>query len=134
MKTVKKTSTFLLTIFVLLTFFPHGSVGQTAADTKAERAREAATKIGVGPKARVEVKLRDGRRLKGYLDTVGNDSLTLIRNGTTQPTTIAFAEVDELKRRGGLGTGAIIGIVAAGAGVAVLLGLLLERCRNEMGC
>jgi hypothetical protein len=135
MLVVKKYFSFFLIVFMLLALFPHGSVAQTATDTRADRARETAAKIGTGENSRIEVKLRDGRQLKGYLETISDDSVTLIQKGSAAPTTISFSEIDELKRRrGGLSNGAIIGIVAAGAGAAILLGLLLKRCRNELGC
>jgi hypothetical protein len=135
MLVVNRYLSFLLIVFILLALFPHASVAQAATDTRADRARETAAKIGTDGKSKVEVKLRDGRRLKGYLETISDDSVTLIQDGSKAPATISFSEIDELKRhRGGLGTGAIIGIVAAGTGAAILLGLLLKRCRNELGC
>ncbi len=132
---VNKYLKLLLTIFVLIVLMPHASIAQTATDTRADRARETAAKIGTNEKSKVELKLRGGRRLKGYFETITDDSVTLRQDGPTVPVTIAFSEIDELKRRrSGISSGAIIGIVAAGAGAAILLGLLLKRCRNELGC
>jgi hypothetical protein len=132
---VNKYLSFLLTVFILVVTLPHGSFAQTTTDTRADRARETAAKVGAGNNSKVEVKLRDGRRLKGSIQAIGDDSVTLIQDGSRAPAIISFTDIDELKRRrGGISSGAIFGIVAAGVGAAILLGVLLKRCRNEMGC
>jgi hypothetical protein len=135
MLAVNRYLSFLLTMFILVVTLPHGSNAQTITDTRADRARETAARIGSGNRSKIEVKLRDGRRLKGSIETISDDSVTLIQDGSRTPATISFSDIDELKRRrGGISSGAIVGIVAAGVGAAILLGVLLKRCRNEMGC
>ena len=132
---IKRSLIGFLSVFMFLAIIPPSSVSQTTADTKADRARETAAKIGSGERSKVDVRLRDGRRIKGYIETIGDDSVTLVQDGSKSPATISFSDIDELKRsRRGLSGGAIIGIIAAGVGTAVLLGLFLKRCRNEMGC
>lgn len=109
------------------------SPAQSASDDRAEKARQAAATIGTGEKATVEVKLRDGTKLNGYIASASADSLTLMeKSGASR--TVPFSDVDQLKRRrGGLSTAAWIGIAAAAAGGAVLIGIISIRCRNEPG-
>ena len=42
-----------------------------------EKVKENVRKLGVGEEARVEVKLHDGRKLKGYIQEAGEDNFTL---------------------------------------------------------
>ncbi len=58
-------------------------------------------KLGVGEKARVEVKLRDNSNLKGYIGEAGEDSFTVMdsKNGSNQR--VAYADVEKVKKAGG---------------------------------
>ncbi len=92
-------------------------------------------KRGTGEKKRVEVKMRDGKKLKGYLSQVGEDSFTLTDRKTNQSSVIAYRDVAKVK--GGLSgdTIALIIVGSAGAAAAIIIGsLFLKRCRNEGGC
>jgi hypothetical protein len=42
-------------------------------------------KIGVGTEARVEVKMRDKTKLKGYLSATGQDNFTVTDSKRAQP-------------------------------------------------
>jgi hypothetical protein len=92
------------------------SVGaQTAGEAEA---RAKVQKLGVGRDARVEVRLKDDTKLKGYVSAAELDSFTVTDPKSGAPTTVAYAEVAQMKKRsGGLSTKSwlIIGGVAAGA-------------------
>lgn len=108
--------------------------GQTT-DQREEKARQAAAKVGTGSNAKVDVKLRDGSKLKGYITSVNSDSISLVddKGGATRD--VRFADIQEIKKRGGLSTGAKIAISTAVAGTAaIVFGIFLVRCRNELGC
>lgn len=77
------------------------------------------TRLGTGEKARVTVKLKSGTKLKGYVDQLGEDSFTLKAEKPETTTTVAFADVEQLKGHN-LSTGAKIAI-GAGIGVAVFV-------------
>src|SRR5881394_3242009 len=66
---------------------------QTVAQVRAQVAR-----IGVGEKARVEVKLRDNTKVKGYVSALGADSFTIadVKTGTQQ--TVAYRDVAQVKK------------------------------------
>jgi len=44
----------------------------------AEKVKEGISKLGTGPEARVEVKLRDGRKLKGYISATGENNFVIV--------------------------------------------------------
>jgi hypothetical protein len=123
----------VLTILLITTFLAITTFGQTTVDDRAEKARQTVAKIGTGSKAKVEVKLRDSTKLKGYIGSADADSFTLVDEKSGASRDILFTDVDRVKKRGGLSSGALIGIVAAAAGAAVLIGIISVRCRNEPG-
>src|SRR5581483_1132452 len=81
----------------------------------AEKIKAGIAKLGVGTDARVEVRLRDNTKLKGYVSEISGDNfvVTDLKNG--KAARVAYPDV-----RGGKGnnmsTGAVIG-----AGVALLV-------------
>ncbi|MGH9901368.1 MAG: hypothetical protein ACRD68_06030 [Pyrinomonadaceae bacterium] len=97
---------------------------QTAEESRrVEKIRVEVAKAGVGKNARVEVKLRDNTKLKGYVSEVGQQSFTVTDSKTGASRAVAYADVTEVKRKGnGLSTRTkvIIGSAAA-AGVGIVL-------------
>jgi hypothetical protein len=92
---------------------------ETNAETlRAQQARVSVLKLGTGERARVEVKLRDETKLKGYVSAAGADSFTLTDTKTGASTVIAYDDVAQVKKPGnGLSTmtkALIGGAVAAG--------------------
>lgn len=123
-----------LTTLLITTLLGSAIFGQATTDDREAKARQTVSKIGTGPKAKVEVKLRDSTKLKGYIGSSDNDSFSLVDEKRGASRDIVFTDVDRVKKRGGFGSGALIAIVAAGVGAAILIGIVAERCRNEMGC
>ena len=119
---LKRTFAALLVALVTIASFGlRGASAQAAAYTS-EQARAAVTKAGVGEKARVEVRLRDRTKLKGYVSEAGPDSFT-VTDRTGAARAVSYADVAQVKRQGGGlsgGTKAMIwGGVAVGAVVAL---------------
>ena len=99
---------------------------QTGDDTRlTEQTRAAVQKAGVGREARVEVKLRDDTKVKGYVSAAGADSFTVTDTKTGAAQTLAYTDVARVQRQGnGLSgrTKVIIGAaVAAGLVVTWLI-------------
>ena len=99
-----------------------------------EKVKENVRKLGVGKDARVEVKLQDGRKLKGYIQEAGEDNFTLIDSKSGAATTVAYAQVRELKgtnrstaAKVGINVAKGVGVVAAVAGIALLLGIVIAK-------
>ena len=92
---------------------------QTSRDAElAAKARAKVARIGVGQNAKVEVKLRDEARIRGYVSDLQQDSFTVVERDTGVARNVAYADALEVKRSsGGLSTKswAIIGAAAAGA-------------------
>lgn len=113
----KRIFAILISIVVLTgTFGLQAAFGQTATyDAQASKAR--AQVESFGNNARVEVKLRDTTKVKGHITAIAPDSFTVSDSKTGTTNTVAYNEVDTVKKAGGgLSTKSwlIIGGVAAG--------------------
>lgn len=85
----------------------------------AQKIRSEIAKLGVGPDARVEVKLRDKTKLKGHISDVNNESFAVVDDKTGSATTVTYPQVKQVKGNN-LATGVKIAI-GIGIVVAVLL-------------
>jgi hypothetical protein len=90
-----------------------------------EKVKKGVARLGVGEKARVQVKLNDNTKLKGYIREAGPDSFVVVNSKTGVTTKVDYSQVQEVKGHD-MSTGAKIAIVAgiAGAAVFVLLFVL----------
>lgn len=89
----------------------------------AEKVKDGISKLGTGPSARVEVKLRDKSKLKGYVAEAGADGFSVVDLKTGTATMVTYQQVQKVKGNN-LSTGAKIAI-GLGAAVAVLVILLI---------
>ena len=84
----------------------------------------------------MEVKLRNKTRLKGYVNGSGLDSFTVINSQTGATETVAYADVAEVKKSGGLKT--LTWVILGGAAVAaVVVGVTVigpAVCDGGAGC
>ena len=99
----RRTFAIMLSGILLVTAFGFQHVlAQTANDTQAsEKIRARVQKIGVGPNARVEVKLRDNTQLKGYISAAEQDSFTVTDSKTGSTRTVSYADASGVKKLGG---------------------------------
>lgn len=112
--------------------FIHDIVRASQTDPAAEKVKAAVAKRGTGPKAKVTVKLKDKTRLKGFISNAGGDSFTLSDLKSGQVRTLAYSDVAEVKKQGGLSLAAKIGI-GVGAGVGALALLYAIGCSGDRG-
>jgi len=109
--------------------------GPIAANTTSKEARFAAkvktaiARLGTGPAARVEVKLRDKTKLKGYVSEVSDGHFVVVDDKTGAATQVPYPQVKKVKGNN-LSTGAKIAI---GVGVVVLLVFLLFLGLKDAG-
>jgi hypothetical protein len=89
------------------------------------------SKLGVGRDARVEVKLQDKTKLAGYISEVKDESFNLTDPKTSGTTTVAYADVTQVKGHN-LSTGAKIAI-GVGIGVAIVVIVLAIWWSNRGG-
>ena len=86
-----------------------------------EKVKEGIRKLGTGPEARVEVKLLDNRKLKGYIKEVGEDNFVIVNEKTGWESIVAYPQVKQVKGRNRL-TAAKVAI-NIGKGVAIVAGV-----------
>jgi hypothetical protein len=63
----------------------------------AEKVKEGVGKLGTGAEARIEVKLRDKTKLKGYVSEAGEDSFVMVDDKTGATSTVTYAQVKQVK-------------------------------------
>ena len=81
-----------------------------------EKVKAGISKLGTGADARIEVKLRDKRKLKGYVSEAGEDSFVIVDEKTRATSTVTYSQVKQVKGKN-LSTAAEI---ALGVGVIIL--------------
>jgi hypothetical protein len=106
-----------------------------AADAKAkeaaltEKVKAAIVKLGTGPSAQVEIRLRDKTKLKGYIKEANEERFVLVSDTTGATTEVAYPQVQQVKGNN-LSTGAKIAI-GVGIGFVILLVVLKDRIRGH---
>ena len=97
---------------------------ESERDVQLAKTRADVSKLGVGEKARVEVKLRDNSKLEGYIRDAGEDSFTITDSETGATQTIAYGDVVKVKKSGsGFSPRSwlIVGVAVAGAVVTWII-------------
>ncbi|MCA1557513.1 MAG: hypothetical protein LC731_03115 [Acidobacteria bacterium] len=111
---------------MLMLQMPLRVCAQTNQAGQAEKIRADVTALGAG--TRVSVKMRDKKKLVGYIDYVGKDDFTMsdVNKNTTRK--IAYSEVAQIERKekgvskglkiglGVIGVLMVIGLIANGGG------------------
>ena len=78
-------------------------------------------KLGTGSTARIEVKLRDKTKIKGYVQEITEDHFVVVDDRTGAATTIAYPQVKQVKRNK-LSTGAKYAIYVLIMGIIFAIG------------
>jgi hypothetical protein len=105
-------------------------VAKTQAERDAQTLEEVKVKVarlGVGEKARVTVKFKDGTKLKGYISQVKDEEFIVRDRKTDAPTVVLYRDVARVESNRGHSTARNVAIgTAIGVGsVLTVLGLLL---------
>ena len=135
----RKTLAMVLSAVVMFTALGLQAVSaRGAGDAQTvEQVRAQVARIGVGEKARVEVKLRDNTKLKGYVSAAGTDSFTVTEAKTGATKTISYVDVAQVKRAAG-GLSPLAWAIIGGAAVAaVVVGVTVVKpvlCDGGAGC
>jgi hypothetical protein len=82
----------------------------------AQKVKEGIGKLGTGTEARLEVKLRDKTKLKGYVSEAGDESFVIVDEKTGMASTVTYPQVKQVKGKN-LNTA---GEIALGIGVILL--------------
>ena len=89
-----------------------------------EKIKAKIAKLGVGEKARAEIKLRNGKTIKGYVSGAGTDDFQITDRKTGQSTTIRYADVVEVKKPGMSKLTKIVIVAGIGVVVVALIGYI----------
>ena len=114
-----KLATTLIVLFALTFAASAAPLAKSEASaSKSERTKKSIQKLGIGKDARVEVKLKDGTKVKGYVSEIKDGSFVV----TNEAGTAVEVPYDHAKqvRGNNLSTGAKI-LIGLGVVVAVLL-------------
>ena len=130
---MKKLLTMIVTCLVLTAI----SVRPVAATANAEKearfagkVKSGIEKLGAGRETRVEVKLRDKTRVKGFVSEIGENDFVVTDAKTGASNKVAYANVAQVKGNN-LSTGAKIGIgIGIGAGITILILLLIMHAND----
>jgi hypothetical protein len=127
-----------LTLIALLinvaTATPVRAGAQVVEQTRnVEKVKENIRKLGTGEATRVELKLWDGRKLKGFIREVGADDFSIVDTKTGAAANVPYAQVRQVKgsnRLTAVKVGltiakgmAIVGAVALGAMLLMLISI-----------
>jgi acid phosphatase family membrane protein YuiD len=121
----KKILSLALVILVINLAFGVTAFAGTKADKEAKfaaKVRNELAKLGTGTDARVEVKLRDKTKLKGYISQINENSFVVVADNTNAPTEVSYSQTKQVKGNN-LSTGAKIAI-GIGIGVAIFFVVL----------
>ena len=91
----------LITLFTTAALFPAPTVGQNIQSSESTRVHAEIQKLGAERGKKVEIRLRDKTKIKGYITAVDHDTFAVsdLTAGTSQ--TISYANVLEARRSGG---------------------------------
>ena len=89
----------------------------------AEKVKANITKLGTGTDAKIQVKLKDGTKLKGYVNQINENSFVVVNENAVTPTEIPYSQIRQVKGNN-LSTGAKIAI---GVAIAVVVIFILSR-------
>jgi hypothetical protein len=77
----------------------------------AAKVKAAVTKIGIGSDARIEVRLRDKTKLKGYVSEANENGFVVVNEKTGIATQVAYPQVKKVKGRNNLSGEKIVAIL-----------------------
>jgi hypothetical protein len=120
---LKKTLSFLLIVLLLNAVgvnSAYAGTNEEKEDRFTERVREGIRKLGTGTEARIEVKLRDKRKLKGYITEAGADSFSVVDTKTGVATPVAYPQVKQVKGNN-LSEGVKIAIALGALAAAIIV-------------
>ena len=120
----------LVLLHTVLCVQPASASSKAEKDAKlAAQVKEKMSTFGVGKSARLAVKLRNKALLGGYVESTGEESFVLANLKTGDSTTVAYADVTQVRGQK-LSTGAKIAIgIAIGVGaVLIVLAIWINCC------
>ncbi len=98
----------------------------------AAKVKNEIAKLGTGTDARVEVKLRDKTKLKGYISQINENSFVIVPDNANTPTEVPYSQTKQVNGNN-LSTGAKIAIgVAIGVAAFFLVTYIIFK-NSDLG-
>ena len=120
----KKYLTVILAVFVINLSLSVAAFAGTGGEKEAkfaEKVKANVTKLDTGKDARVEVKLKDGTKLKGYVCQINESSFVVMDENTATPTKVPYPQAKQIK-----GNNLSKGVkIAIGIGIVVIVLIIL---------
>ena len=120
----------LLSLMLAVLLMQVGLAQSVAASTNpekeakfAEKVKAGIAKLGTGTEARVEVKLKNKTKLKGYVSEAGANSFTVVDEKTGAATEVPYSNAKQVKGNNlskGVKIAIVLGIVAVAFVVALI--------------
>ena len=102
-------------------------------EPQVEKIKMKIAKMGTGEKAKAKIKLRSGEKLKGYISSAGENDFVLTDKKSGKTTTIAYSDVDEVKKPGlSQGTKIALIVVVAVVATAAILAIVVVHGLNNL--
>jgi hypothetical protein len=120
---LKKSLSFVIIVLLLNVVGINSAYAGSKEDKEArftERVKESVNKLGTGAEARVEDKLRDKTKLKGYVSQISENSFTVVDEKTGNASEVPYSSAKQVKGNN-LSTGVKIAIGVAVVFVALLV-------------
>ena len=120
----KKILSFALVVIMLNVVGVSSAYAGSKEDKEArliERVKESIGKLGIGTDARVEIKLLDKTKLKGYVSQINENSFTVVDEKTGNASEVPYSKAKQVKGNN-LSTGVKIAI---GVGIVLVVLFIL---------
>ncbi len=115
----KKYFTVIVTILVVNLFLCNVAFAKENKIERAEQTKAAIAKLGTGTDAKVQVKLYDGTKFKGYITEATSGDFSVMNEKTQMVNKVPYPAAKQVKGNN-LSTGAKIAI-GVGIGAAIIL-------------
>lgn len=118
----RKIISLILIILLAASAVNAKAIGDSPLEREAQRnakVKETIRALGTGELARVRLKLKDGKKLEGYISESGEESFVVTTPRTGVTTTVAYPQVGQVRGHN-LSTGAKIAI---GVGILVVVAI-----------
>lgn len=114
----------LLSLFFASTSFARKNE-ETKRAERAEKVKAGITALGIGPNAKVEIKLYDKTKIKGYVKESTAEQFVVVDGKTGVETTVTYPEVKQVKgsnnlngKKIAIGVGIVVGLIV----LAIIIG------------
>ena len=114
-------SIFLIGLMVNFSFLHSPVAANSREEKNILKVKAAINKLGEGREALVKIRLKDKKKLSGYIGSIGNESFTVVNETSNITSEVKYESVRQVQGRN-RSTGAAVAIAI---GVAVIIGIII---------